>query len=83
MSNGFSVAELQSIIAELKSALMRAAANGGVTSYTLNSGQGSTTVHQAGINEITEQIKFYNGLLNETLEIETGSNLVYVRDLGI
>ena len=83
MSNAFTVAELQSIIAELKTALLRAAANGGVTSYTLNSGQGSTTVHQASISEITNQINVYNSLLNETIEIETGSNFVYARDLGI
>lgn len=83
MCNAFSITELQTIIAELKSALLRAAANGGVTSYTINSGQGSTTVHQASIEQITNQINFYNGLLQETIEIETGSNIVCIRDLGI
>lgn len=83
MSNAFTSSELKNIISELKSALMRAAANGGVTKYTLNTGQGSTTVEQASLEQIQNALNYYTGLLNETLEIETGSNIVYIRDLGI
>lgn len=83
MSNAFTSPELKNIISELKSALMRAAANGGVTKYTLNTGQGSTIVEQASLEQIQNALNYYTGLLNETLEIETGSNIVYIRDLGI
>lgn len=83
MSNAFTSGELRGIVGELKSALMRAAANGGVTKYTLNTGQGSTTVEQASLEQIKNTLNFYTGLLNEAIEIETGSNMVYVRDLGI
>ena len=83
MTNAFTSSELKGIITELKSALMRAAANGGVTKYTLNTGQGSTTVEQASLEQIQNSINFYTGLLNETLEIESGSNITYIRDLGI
>lgn len=83
MTNAFTSSELKGIITELKSALMRAVANGGVTKYTLNTGQGSTTVEQASLEQIQNSINFYTGLLNETLEIESGSNITYIRDLGI
>lgn len=83
MSNGFTIPELQEIIGELKSALIRAAATGGVTSYTINSGQGSTTVHAASLAGIQNSLTYFMGLLNEQIEIESGSNMVYIRDVGI
>lgn len=76
---GFTIAELQTIITELKAALIRAAASGGVTSYTINSGQGSSTVHQASITTITEQLRLYVSMLNELVEIESGANITYIR----
>lgn len=83
MSNGFTIPELQEIIGELKSALIRVAATGGVTSYTINSGQGSTTVHAASLTDIQNSLTYFTGLLNELVEIESGSNMVYIRDVGI
>lgn len=83
MSNGFTIPELQEIIGELKSALIRVAATGGVTSYTINSGQGSTTVHAASLEDIQNSLTYFTGLLNELVEIESGSNMVYIRDVGI
>ena len=77
----FTVAELKEILASLKEALLRATANGGVTSYTINSGQGTTTVHQASLGEITAQIKLYGNMLQELEEVETGSNIAIMRDL--
>lgn len=77
----FTSAELKLIIQSLKEALLRASANGGVTSYTINSGQGTTTVHQASLAEITAQLKIYGGLLKEAEEVETGSNIMIMRDL--
>ncbi len=77
----FTVAELKEIIQTLKEALIRAGTNGGVTSYTINSGQGTTTVHQASLADITAQIRFYGELLQETVEVETGSNIAIMRDM--
>ena len=83
MSQAFTSTEIKSIISQLKTALINAAASGGVTSYTLNTGQGSTTVHSASLEQIQNSINYFQGLLNETIEIETGSNITYIRDLGI
>lgn len=83
MSQAFTSTEIKTIISQLKTALIQAAASGGVTSYTLNTGQGSTTVHAASLEQIKDSINYFQGLLNETIEIETGSNITYVRDLGI
>lgn len=81
--SAFTQDELRGIISALKEAHLRAAASGGVTSYTLNTGQGSTTVHQASLTEITNQIKIYSEMLAELVAVETGSNLMYVTDLGL
>lgn len=81
MNYVFTSVELKEIIKILKEALIRAGVNGGVTSYTINSGQGTTTVHQASLAEITAQIRYYGELLQETEEVETGSNIAIMRDL--
>lgn len=75
--------ELSEIISTLKEAYLRAAASGGVSSYSLNSGQGATVVKQATMKEIQEQISHFQGLLNELEEIETGSNMTYIRGMGL
>lgn len=77
----FTVAELRLIIQTLKEALLRASANGGVTSYTINSGQGTTTVHQASLADISAQLRYYGGMLTEAEEVETGSNIMIMRDM--
>lgn len=76
----FTVAELQEIILSLKAALQRAIASGGVTSYTLKSGQGDTEVQQASIASITSQIQIYQGMLNELQSIQSGSCFNVMRD---
>ena len=82
MTSAFTITELQEIISTLKEALLRAAASGGVTSYTLKSGQGESTVQQASIAVISNQIQFYTGLLNEITAIETGSSFTVMRNAG-
>lgn len=79
----FTLEELAEIIASLKEALKRAAANGGVTEYTIKSGQGETRVKQADIAQITEQIRYYKRLYNETLEINDGSACSYFVNMGL
>jgi hypothetical protein len=80
---GFEVSELREIIATLKAAYTRAIASGGVTSYTISSGQGSTTVQQASLNSIKEQLAYWQQLLNEELEYGTGSHCTFIRDAGV
>ena len=67
----------------LKSAYKRAAESGGVTTYALNSGQGSTNVKQASLKELRDEIQHYESLYNEAKAIETGSCFTMVRGLGL
>ena len=83
MSSAFTTDELRGILSTLKTALTNAIVSGGVTSYSLKSGQGETRVEQASIATITAQINIYQGMLNEALEIESGSNFTYLRSLGL
>ena len=79
----FTLQELQDIISDLKTALKRAAVNGGVTDYTIKSSQSETRVKQASMAEITEQIDHYTRLYNEQLEIEDGSAISYMTGFGL
>ena len=80
---GYTVSELKEIISTLKQAHLRAISSGGVTSYTINSGQGSTTVQQASITTIQSQLAYWQQLLNEELEYGSGSHCTYIRDAGV
>lgn len=75
--------ELLEIISSLKEALKRAAANGGVTDYTIKSSQGETRVKQASIAEISEQIREYERKYNELLDIQSGSVATYLTGFGL
>lgn len=79
---GYTVSELKEIIKTLNEAYLRAAKSGGVTSYTLNSGQGSTTVQQASLSAIRSELSHFRQLLNEETEYGSGSHCVFVRDSG-
>nr|DAY57663.1 MAG TPA: hypothetical protein [Caudoviricetes sp.] len=78
----YSIKELKENISILKEAYKRAAESGGVTSYSLNSGQGSTSVTQGSLASIRAELDYWTGLLNEAIEYESGSHCVYVRDMG-
>ena len=80
---GFEISELRENISVLKAAYTRAAASGGVTSYTISSGQGSTTVQQASLNAIKDQLAYWQRLLNEELEYGSGSHCTFMRDAGV
>lgn len=79
----YTIDELREIVATLKSAYKNAISSGGVTSYTLNSGQGSTTVQRASLNSIRSELQYYTSLLNERLMLQDGSHCVALRDLGV
>lgn len=78
----FTIKEIKENIAALKEAYKRSLASGGVTSYTINSGQGSTTVQQASLSSIRSELAYFRNMLNERLEYESGSHCVYLRDSG-
>lgn len=75
--------ELKDIVSSLKEALKRAAANGGVTDYTIKSSQGETRVKQATIAEISEQLKEYERRYNELLDIQSGAAATYLTSFGL
>ena len=64
----YSIKELKENISILKEAYKRAAESGGVTSYSLNSGQGSTSVTQGSLASIRAELDYWTGLLNEAIE---------------
>lgn len=80
---GYEVSELKEIISTLKAAYSRAIASGGVTSYTITSGQGSTTVQQASLSSIQSQLAYWQQLLNEELEYGSGSHCTFIRGTGV
>lgn len=78
----YTIEELKGIIASLKIAQKRAIESGGVTSYTINSGQGSTTVQQASLSSIRNELQYYTYLLNEREMLADGSHCQALRDMG-
>jgi len=73
--------ELETIISTLKTAYQRAVESGGVTSYTINSGQGSTSVTQASLSTIRGELEYYTNLLNELNMYENGEHITALRGL--
>ena len=72
--------QLKQILDNLQEAINRAIANGGITQYSINSGQSQTLVKQATLGELQNLHKYYSTQYNETLGIESGSNMNIVRD---
>lgn len=81
-ATGFTVQEIKENIATLNEVYLRLAKSGGVTSYTLNSGQGSTTVQQASLTTIRMELSYWSQMLQEELEYGSGSHCTYIRDMG-
>ena len=79
---GFKVKQIKENITELNEAYLRAVKSGGVTSYTINSGQGSSTVQQASLSTIRSELNYWNQLLQEELEYGSGSHCTFIRDMG-
>ena len=77
----YTVNELNEIVLTLKAAYKRAAESGGVTSYTINSGQSTTTVSQASLKTIREELKYYEDLLAEMTMYTNGEHVIAIRSL--
>ncbi|MBO4738321.1 MAG: hypothetical protein J5606_02040 [Bacteroidales bacterium] len=79
----YTIDELKEIVTTLKVAYKTAAQAGGVTSYTIKSGQGENTVTQASLGSIRAELNHFTYLLNERLEQQNGSHCTFVRSAGI
>ena len=78
----YTLEEVQTTLKTLRAAYNRVAETGGVTQYTLNSGQGSTSVKNASLSEIRAEIERFENLETELLAIKDGSNFTYMRGGG-
>lgn len=73
---------LEENIANINTAIRQATLSGGVSSYTLNSGQGSTTVKRATLVELWDMKRNLEYEYNEKKEYYTGSNISIVRNIN-
>lgn len=79
----YSKGEIKERISILKEAYKRAAESGGVVSYSINSGQGSTSVTQATLNSLRQELQYWENLLNEVEMYDTGSHVTAIRGLDL
>lgn len=79
----YSREEIKERISILKEAYKRAAESGGVVSYSINSGQGSTSVTQATLNSLRQELQHWENLLNEVEMYDTGSHVTAIRGLDL
>lgn len=80
---GYTIQQLKENLANCQEAYTRLLKSGGVTSYTISSGQGSSTVQQASLKTIREELANWQRLLNEELEYGSGSHCSFIRDVGV
>jgi len=79
----FTKAEIKENLTILKEAYKRAVESGGVVSYSINSGQGTTSVTQASLSQIRAEIEHFNQLLQEITMFEDGSHIAAIRGAGL
>ncbi len=80
---GYTVSQLRENLANCQEAYTRLLKSGGVTSYTISSGQGSSSVQQASLKTIRDELAHWQRLLNEELEYGTGAHCNYIRGEGV
>ena len=78
----YTIDEVSEIITSLKEAYKRAIASNGVTQYSINSGQGSSSVKSASLAEITAELNKWQQIYDDMLAAETGSNFTFIRGFG-
>lgn len=79
----YSKEEIKERISILKEAYKRAAESGGVVSYSINSGQGSTSVTQATLSSLRQELQYWENLLNEVEMYDTGSHVTAIRGIDL
>lgn len=70
-------------INNITEAISKAAISGGVVQYSLNTGQGSTSVRQASLSELQAVLRTQLSLLNELKQAYDGTNIIMVRDTDV
>lgn len=71
---------LKKILEETELALINNSMKGGVISYQINTGQTIINVKQSSIAELTKAYKNLKALYNELCGIESGTNIMVMRD---
>lgn len=74
---------LEQNIKNIDVAIEQAALNGGISSYTLNSGQGSTNVKRATLKELIDMRNNLEYLYNEKKEHYSGENISIIRNSNV
>lgn len=74
---------LEQNIKNIDIAIEQASLNGGVSSYTLNTGQGSTSVKRATFKELIEMRNNLEYLYNEKKEHYSGENISIIRNSNV
>ena len=74
---------LEQNIKNVDIAIEQATLNGGVSSYTLNTGQGSNSVKRATIKELIEMRNNLEYLYNEKKEHYSGENISIIRNSNV
>lgn len=78
----YSKEEIKETLKTLKEAYKRASESGGVVSYSINSGQGSSSVTSASLSSLRQEIQYWQNLLTEIEQFETGSHITAIRGLN-
>lgn len=78
----YTLKEVTETLTILQAAYKRAAESGGVSQYSLNSGQGSTNIKQATLSELRAEIEKFQNLQSELSGVENGDNFTYIRGGG-
>lgn len=78
----YSKEEIKETLKTLKEAYKIAIKSGGVVSYSINSGQGSSSVTTASIGSLRQEIQYWQNLLTEIEQFEAGSHVTAIRGLN-
>lgn len=77
------IKDLQENIQNIDIAIKKAIMEGGIVSYTLNSGQGSTTVRRSTLKELSDMRRELVYLYNEKKAHYSGSNISIIRNSNV
>lgn len=74
---------LEQNIRNLDVAIEQATLNGGISNYSINSGQGSTTVKRGTLKELIDMRNNLEYLYNEKKEHYSGENIFIIRNSNV
>lgn len=74
-----SITEVKATLQALKEAYNKQIASSGVTQYSINSGQSSSSVTQASLSALRNEISYYENLLNDLENAQNGGAVNVLR----